>query len=187
MKSKIVVVDDFLVSSCLEKLRNYALSATVWHSTKVGGYLGTYIYDGFTPSVLHMLARELEEALPKVFDYGRHSLEMAWAYKYYFDGIKLHVDEAAVNANFWLSETLENNPQRGGIVIFREEPPKGTPRSIYNNAAVNHHRIRQKLELNGHGKVEVEHRQNRLGKFCFSFCRREFYPLLTSIGMCVVK
>ena len=83
MKSKIVVVDDFLVSSCLEKLRNYALSATVWHSTKVGGYLGTYIYDGFTPSVLHMLARELEEALPKVFDYGRHSLEMAWAYKYF--------------------------------------------------------------------------------------------------------
>ncbi len=98
---------------------------------------------------------------------------MAWAYKYYFNGIKLHVDEAAVNANFWLSEILENNPKRGGIVIFREEPPKGTPRSIYNNASVNHHRIRQKLELKGHGKIEVEHRQNRLGKFCFSFCRRE--------------
>ena len=188
-EGSIVVVDNFLSPRALELLRRFALDAAVWHSAKVGGYLGAYIYDGFTPQSLHDIATEMEEAFPRAFDQGRHSLNMAWAYKYDSSlqrGIKLHVDEAAVNANFWLTENDNeastgkkagdwgvdggNDPHEfdhdlGGMVVFRQEPPLGTPRERYNNEGMDHGAKRRELDSSGYGSVNVKHRANRLVLF----------------------
>jgi hypothetical protein len=169
-RGSIVVVDTFLAPDAFKLLRSYALDATIWHSTKVGGYLGAYIYDGFTPHLLHSIATEMEGALPCIFDHGRHSLNMAWAYKYdsgLQKGIKLHVDEAAVNANFWLTDenSADEDADLGGMTIFRQEPPAGTPRSQYNDEGMDHRAKLRELKSSSRGIAVVPHRANRLVLF----------------------
>jgi len=174
LANNLVIIDSFLSTEALEALERFAHEATIWNSVKSSGdYMGAYLQDGFTPRILAQVARELETSLPLVFDHGRHSLNMAWGYKYDSygskqntqKGIQLHVDSAAVNANFWLTDDDANLAgEGGGLDVFLLEPPVGTPSSVLNDENMNHTALREQLETEGE-KVRVSFRKNRLVLF----------------------
>ena len=95
------------------------------------GYVGAY-RDGFQPPALLRAAEQLHELLPRILD--RHTLKYHWAHV--FDpaqnpvGIDAHVDEAAVNFNFWVTDDDASlNPDRNGLqVICCHVAPSVLPR-----------------------------------------------------------
>jgi len=167
LRENIVVIDNVLSPEVLAAARLYCMEATVWGGVKRMGYLGAYFQEGFTADIIYQIAAELESALPKVMGYGKHTLNMAWAYKYDSErqGIQLHVDEAAVNANLWLTQDSANlDHDSGGMVIYRQEPPIGTPRSVYNNQDMDHAKVQRELQAAG-GSMTVAYKQNRMVLF----------------------
>ena len=62
LRPSVVVVDDLLSAPALAALQRFCLEATIWFDCKEhGGYLGTYLHEGFDHPVLIALAREMSE------------------------------------------------------------------------------------------------------------------------------
>ncbi len=131
----LVVIDDFLKTDALKRLRDYCMESTVWFDyRKAGGYCGSYMQDGFGNDLLMQLAGELREKLPKIL--ARHPLNQMWGYIYDSDmrGITAHADAAAVNLNFWITPDEANeDPESGGLIVYTKEAPAEWDFDKYNN------------------------------------------------------
>ena len=99
-------------------MQRYCLETTAWFDTRTG-YVGAY-RDGFQPPALLRAAEQLHELLPRILD--RNTLKYHWAHVFdsaqNSDGIDAHVDEAAVNFNFWVTEDDASlDPDHNGLQV----------------------------------------------------------------------
>ena len=160
----IVVIDDILSPQALKRIRQLLNESTVFYQTKMplkfGGYVGAYIDDGLYDKLLLQLAFELNKALPNIMD--GHPLKYLWAYKYdsRYTGINIHVDQAAVNVNLWITpEDANLNKDSGGLVIFTAKPLKDWNFDLYNKDT---DRVRKDiLEPTNFANVTVPYKENR--------------------------
>jgi tetratricopeptide (TPR) repeat protein len=154
----IVFFDDFLTAEALESLWLFCLEATVWYQVK-GGYLGTYLVDGFATPLALQIADELRARFPRIF--GFHRLNQLWAYKYdaRLQGIKTHADFAAVNVNFWVTPDAANNDPTGcGLVLHETTAPTDWAFRKYNSDSA----AMEEFLSQADGAVRrVPYRQNR--------------------------
>ena len=160
----IVVIDDILSPSALERIRQLLNESTVFFQTKMplkfGGYAGAYIDDGLHDKLLIQLAFELNKALPNIME--GHPLKYLWAYKYdsKFTGINTHADQAAVNVNLWITpEDANLNKENGGLVVFTAKPPKDWDFDKYNKDTEKV--MKEILEPTNFANVTVPYRENR--------------------------
>ena len=157
-KPEIVVVDGLLRPEALAAIRDFCLESTVWYEfSKTGGYIGSYMDDGFAGELTLRLAEELRERLPGLL--GRHPLLNMWAYRYdsRMSGIQTHADAAAVNVNFWITPDEANlEPERGGLDLYTREAPLDWDFERYNEDqdAIARH-------VAGCEAVRVPYRENR--------------------------
>jgi len=132
-RPQVVVVDNFLTETALEKLRRFCWGSTVWRKSYADGYLGAMPEHGFAFPLLAQIAEELCQTFPGIF--REHQLQMWWGFKYdsSLSGIRLHADDAAVNVNFWITPDEANrNPDNGGLVIWDANAPEHWEMARYN-------------------------------------------------------
>lgn len=118
--------DGFLHPDAVDALLHFCEKSTIWHDDrKSGGYLGSYLEDGFCCELLLQIAHDLKQALPEVLG-GLH-LQQMWGYKYAdtSTGIGIHADNAAVNVNFWITPDEANlDPESGGLIVYDQIAPQ---------------------------------------------------------------
>ncbi|MEZ0374499.1 MAG: tetratricopeptide repeat protein, partial [Candidatus Sericytochromatia bacterium] len=127
--------DDFLTPWALEQLAAFCLNSTIWHDdSKIGGYLGAYVGDGFNCPLIFLIAAELRAALPEIL--GNQPLIQLWGYKYdsQREGIVTHADRAIANFNFWLTPDSANlDPDTGGLLVYDVAAPEDWDFQDYNS------------------------------------------------------
>jgi tetratricopeptide (TPR) repeat protein len=158
-------IDGFLRPEALASLRRYLLESTIWHDAEhPGGYVGTYLHDGFDCPLVLQIAEELPALLPDIF--GDRPLLQLWAYHYdsSMTGIGMHADFAAVNVNFWLTpDEAMLDPESGGMRIWDVEAPAHWRTEDFNTADPETKRqIDAFLAAEGARELVVPHRQNRM-------------------------
>lgn len=156
--------DDLLRPEALERLRSFCLQSTIWYDADhPNGYVGTYVYDGFSCPLLMQITSELPLALPQIF--GDRPLTQLWAYKYdsSLSGIEMHADAAAVNVNFWLTPTTANeDPETGGLVVWDKEVPLEWHKDDYNRSDPEKKSAMIRfLKEQGAEMIRVPYQQNR--------------------------
>jgi tetratricopeptide (TPR) repeat protein len=161
-------IDGFLKPGALQSLRRYLLESTIWHDADhPGGYVGTYLHDGFDCPLILQIAEELPALLPDIF--GDRPLLQLWAYHYdsNMTGIGMHADFAAVNVNFWLTpDDAMLDPDSGGMRIWDVEAPAHWRTEDFNTAdPETKKQIDAFLESEGARELVVPHRQNRMVVF----------------------
>lgn len=156
---EVVYIDDFLSPAALNAIRDFCHEATIWKKEYGNGYLGATLKDGFVSPLIMLVAEELRNTFPQIFQ--KHLLEQAWAFKYdsTMKGINVHADFAAVNVNFWITrDEACLNPESGGLVIWDKASPKDWSFSEYNG---DESRIRKFLTDAGARSIRVPYRENR--------------------------
>lgn len=156
---QIVVVDELLTPEALEGLRRFCLGSTIWQRPYKNGYLGAMLEHGFACPLLAQIAEELQATFPTIL--GNQGLIMAWGFSYdsKLGGIRIHADQAAVNFNFWLTpDEANNNPDRGGLVIWDKSAPLDWQIHTYNG---DDDTVRAFLKESGARAVTVPYRANR--------------------------
>ena len=166
-ESGLTYIDEFLGSEALESLRTFLLESTIWFKEKKGGYLGAYLGEGLASPLLLQIASELQSRFPLIIK--DHPLNHVWAYKYDsrasdpvsdVTGINIHADFAAVNVNFWITQSEANlDPNSGGMVVYNTEAPKDWSFAMYNT---NLSRIQEELNKSNGGREVIPHRENRM-------------------------
>lgn len=153
-------IDELLHPEALEALYRFCLRATIWNdASKSGGYVGSYMPDGFSCPLLFQIARELRAHLPGVI--GRHPLLQMWGYKYDSsrEGIAVHADAAQVNVNFWLTpDSANQNPKSGGLVVYDQPVPTDWTFERYNHDVMG---VKDFLAAHNAQAWSVPHRRNR--------------------------
>ena len=156
--------DNFLNPDALHALRRFLLESTIWYKFNYSaGYIGAMLVDGMACPLLFQIADELCEAFPDIFK--DHKLNQLWAYKYdsKLTGINVHADSAAINVNFWITPDYANlNPNKGGLVIYKEEAPLDWNFDSYNRG---HQEIRQFLAEHDSQKLVIPYAENRVVLF----------------------
>jgi tetratricopeptide (TPR) repeat protein len=158
-KPQIVVVDNLLTAEALEGLRRFCLGSTIWLRSYKNGYLGAMLEHGFACPLLAQIAEEMQSTFPDIL--AGHGLIMAWGFSYdsRLGGIRTHADQAAVNINFWLTpDDANNNPERGGLVIWDKAAPLDWDSRKYNG---DDDAARTFLKETGAQPVTVPYRANR--------------------------
>lgn len=155
-----VALDQFLAPDALEAILHFCQKSTIWHDDhKAGGYLGSYIDDGFSCPLLYQVARELKETLPGIL--GAWSLLQMWGYNHdsRCEGIGLHADSAAVNVNFWLTPDEANrDPEHGGLLVYPLEAPADWNFDTLNNATA---QMQELISAQAVSPVKIPYAQNR--------------------------
>lgn len=161
-RPEVVVIDGLLTKEALGVLLTFCREATVWSAIK-SGYLGAYLQDGFCSELLLRLAADMRSSLPGIL--GGLQLQTLWGYKYdeRREGIAVHADQAKVNINFWITPDDANlEPDHGGLVVYRHEPPADWGASRYNQGTGE---ISRFLKTTSGDTVTVPYRQNRAVMF----------------------
>lgn len=157
---QVVWVDHFLTPACQHELYTFCVRSTIWHDfRKEGGYLGSYLDDGFNCGLLHQVADELRHTLPEIL--GDLPLIHMWGYKYDSsrEGIVIHADAAAVNVNFWVTPDEANlDPESGGMTVYDVAAPADWEFQQYN---INTPRIHTFIEHKQGKAVTIPYRCNR--------------------------
>jgi tetratricopeptide (TPR) repeat protein len=159
LSERLVVVDNFLSSIALRRLRSFCEEATVWKSYHRHGYVGAIIAMGLSPKVLLALSEELRRAMPRVI--GNEPLLQAWAFKYdqRLQGINMHADFAKVNVNFWITpDAACEDPASGGMIVYDLPVPKSWTVADYNSDPG---RLAAYVKLHNAKPVRVPYRENR--------------------------
>lgn len=103
------VIDEFLSEEALTELRKFCLESTIWFGNRYSHQrLGAFFREGFNCPLIIKLADELRELFPRLIGDHQKLLQL-WAFKYRNQPTRnAHADFAAVNVNFWLTETEAN-------------------------------------------------------------------------------
>jgi hypothetical protein len=156
---QLVVIDDLLTETALERLRRFCWGSTIWRKVYADGYLGALPEYGFACPLLAQISEELRGTYPEILE--QHKLLQFWGFKYdsTLSGIKMHADFAAVNVNFWITADEANlDPQHGGVVIWDVPAPLDWDFAKYNDSP---QLARDFLAQSGARPVSVPHRANR--------------------------
>lgn len=117
--------DNLLTPEALSRLSQYLLGSTIWFDfSHIPGFLASYLEDGLACPLLLQIADNVREKFPDIL--GDHPMTQAWAFKGLIGEkpIDLHLDDAAVSLNFWLTPDQANlEPGRGGLQIYTKRPP----------------------------------------------------------------
>ena len=156
----IVAIDDLLTPRALSLLQRFLTQSTVWHDfTHIGGFVATYLEDGFACPLVLQIADEFRSTLPGLL--GPHPLTQAWAFKALTGDrpIALHADDAAISLNFWVTpDSANRDPETGGLIVYQAPPPSDWPIVDYD---ADQTRIQAFLAENGDSAVTVPYRENR--------------------------
>ena len=147
-----MTIDDLLTPRALALIQRFLTQSTIWHDfTHIGGFVATYLEDGFACPLVLQIADEFRTALPDLF--GHHPLTQAWAFKALSGErpIDIHADDAAVSLNFWITpDTANRNPDTGGLIIYTDRRRRLTGRS---STTMRIRRIRSFLAENGDSAI----------------------------------
>lgn len=157
---QVVVIEDFLTSEALAKLRAYCADSTVWRRNYDAGYIGATPPDGFACPLLAQIAEEIVAAWPDIF--APHRFRYLGAFKYdseYSTGTNTHADFSAVNVNFYITPDEANlDPESGGMEIWGlAAPDEATMRRLNSDEVA----ARDHLARSGASSMIVPHRANR--------------------------
>ena len=156
--------DDFLTPEALQALRRFCLESTIWFDfSHEGGYLGSYMDDGFCCDLLLQISDDLRRRFPAIF--RDRPLKQMWGYKYdsRYTGIGTHADAAAVNVNFWITPDEANlDPAGGGLEVYMREAPAEWDFADFNGGD---ERILAFLAQHEVASIVIPHRQNRAVMF----------------------
>jgi len=170
----IVVIDDFMNLEALQKLRSYCLEFPFWNTIYGRGYLGAFRENNFHPQVLSVLAVEMVQSLPTIFDNSnKRNLNQLWAFKYEYKcpGIDIHADFAAINVNFWITPTIANvdyDPKKdqgrtGGMWIWDVGAPPDWDFIKYNGDDKTE--VKKYLKAKGAKAIYIPYKYNRCVMF----------------------
>lgn len=123
-RPELAVVDGLLSEASQAALQRFCMENSFWVRSFGGGYLGSFMEDGFVCPLLAQIADEIRAGMPRII--GRHTLKKVWGFKYdsRLSGINLHADFAAVNVNFWIMPDHANqDPTSGGLIIWDKPAP----------------------------------------------------------------
>eukprot|EP01043_Picozoa_sp_COSAG02_P028091 COSAG02_NODE_1687_length_11318_cov_2.699349_3_plen_280_part_00 len=163
MRDNVTYIDEFLTNEALDETQRYCLETMAWFDTR-SGYVGAY-RDGFQPPALLRAAEQLHEVLPRILD--KHTLKYHWAHV--FDpaqnpvGIDAHVDEAAVNFNFWSTENDASlDAERNGLQVFQTAPSLSKSFKDYNDFKTKAEVDAVSAELDKQPSTRIPYRRNRM-------------------------
>lgn len=132
---ELVVVDDLLSGPTQAALQRFCMENSFWVRSYGGGYLGSFMEDGFVCPLLAQVADEIRAGMPAAL--GPHTLRKVWGFKYdsRLSGINLHADFAAVNVNFWIMPDAANqDPASGGLIVWDKPAPLSWGFEEYNRS-----------------------------------------------------
>lgn len=113
-------VDDLLNVNALQRLFQFLLESTIWFDFRhINGHVAAYLENGLACPLVLQIAEDLRRCLPEIF--GSRTLTQAWAFKNVGrqEKIDLHVDDAAVSVNFWITPDSANTaPESGGLIVY---------------------------------------------------------------------
>jgi tetratricopeptide (TPR) repeat protein len=158
-RPELVVVDDFLSKPTLVALRRFCLENSFWIRSYGGGYVGSFMEDGFVCPLIAQIADDLRAGMRRVV--GPHSLRKVWGFKYdsRLSGINLHADFAAVNVNFWIMPDEANRDlTSGGLIVWDKPAPLTWSFEEYNRSP---DQARRFLDEQGAKPIVVPYRANR--------------------------
>jgi tetratricopeptide (TPR) repeat protein len=158
-RPQLVVIDDFLGTEALNKLRRFCWSSTIWREVYGKGYLGAFPEHGVACPLLAQIAQEMRDTYPEIF--MDHPLLQLWAFKYdnRLGGIPLHADFAAVNVNFWITPDEANmDKDHGGLIVWDAPAPIDWNFERYNMDAESGRKF---LASQGAHSTVVPYRSNR--------------------------
>jgi tetratricopeptide (TPR) repeat protein len=129
-----VVIDDFLTPGALRKLQLYCAGSTIWRRNYEAGYIGATPEDGLACPLMVQIAEEISATFPQMI--GGHGFRYLGAFKYDSElstGTNTHVDNSAVNVNFYIAPDEANlDPESGGMDIWNIALPQGEDMRKYN-------------------------------------------------------
>jgi hypothetical protein len=129
-----VVIDNFLTPAALEKLQAYCAGSTIWRRNYEAGYIGATPEDGLACPLMAQIAEEIASTYPGMI--GGHAFRYLGAFKYdstLSTGTNTHVDNSAVNVNFYIAPDEANlDPESGGMDVWNIALPAGEDMRRYN-------------------------------------------------------
>jgi len=157
---QLVVVDDFLTPGALRKLQLYCAGSTIWRRNYEAGYIGATPEDGLACPLMAQIAEEISATFPEMI--GGHGFRYLGAFKYDSElstGTNTHVDNSAVNVNFYIAPDEANlDPESGGMDIWNVALPPGADMRRYNGDEAN---ARDFLARSNAVLTRIPHRCNR--------------------------
>ncbi len=159
-RPQMVVIDNFLTGSALEKLRAYCAGSTVWRKIYPAGYLGAAPEDGFACPLLAQIVEEVQSTFGTIL--AGESFRYLGAFKYDSElstGTNTHADNSNVNVNLYITAEEANlDPDSGGMEIWDAAAPgMQTMRKLNGSEDM----VRAFLERAGAKRFVVPHRANR--------------------------
>ena len=159
-RPQMVVIDDFLSATALEKLRAYCAGSTVWRKIYPAGYLGAAPEDGFACPLLAQIVEEVQSIFGAIL--AGESFRYLGAFKYdsqLSTGTNTHADNSKVNVNFYVTADEANlDPDSGGMEIWdAAAPDMQTMRKLNGSEDL----VRAFLEHADARRFVVPHRANR--------------------------
>jgi len=157
---QMVVLDDFLTTPALEKLRRYCAGSTIWHRNYDAGYIGATPEDGLACPLIAQITEEIRDVFAAIL--GHQPFRYLGAFKYdstLSTGTNTHADNAAVNVNFYIAPDEANlDAESGGMDIWDVAAPSLEDMRKYNSdeAAARDFLIRSNARL-----TRIPHRANR--------------------------
>lgn len=155
-----IVVDDFLTSAALEKLRAYCAGSTVWRKIYPAGYLGAAPEDGFSCPLLAQIVEEIQFTFGAIL--AGEPFRYLGAFKYDSElsaGTNTHADNSNVNVNLYITDDEANlDLGSGGMEIWDAAAPDiRTMRKLNGSEEM----VRDFLKRTGAKCFTIPHRANR--------------------------
>ena len=152
--------DELLNADALQSLRRYLLESTIWFDFKhISGHVAAYLESGLSCPLILQIAEDLRHCFPDIFK--NHALTQIWAFKNVGrqQKIDIHMDDAAVSVNFWITPDRANrNPEHGGLVVYDFEAPLEWRLNKYDQDI---QRLRETMAQYDPQRVIIPYRQNR--------------------------
>lgn len=159
-RPQLVVIDNFLTTAALEKLRGHCAESTVWRKIYAAGYLGAAPEDGFSCPLLAQIVEEVQSVFGAIL--AGEQFRYLGAFKYDSElsiGTNTHADNSNVNVNFYIAADESNlDPDSGGMEIWDAAPPDIRAMRKLNGSE---EMVRDFLRKTGAERVTVPHRANR--------------------------
>ncbi len=159
-RPQMVVIENFLTASALEKLRAYCAGSTVWRKIYAAGYLGAAPEDGFACPLLAQIVDEIQATFRPIL--GDEQFRYLGAFKYDSElcaGTNTHADNSIFNVNFYIAPDEANlEPARGGMEIWDVAATNIAQMRRYNG---DEDAVRDFLKRSGARATIVAHRSNR--------------------------
>lgn len=157
---KIVIIDDFLNPTFVDRLRHFKLAINSYHNLFDGGYFSIKYKRGeFWFPLLEKLIQDCEQYIPflntKEFIRG-----WSFLYEYECEGVSTHSDYESVNLNMWVTrdESILNSETHNGLDIWKIHPPENWDKNKSNNDIV---AIEKYLETEKPQLIKIKHKCNR--------------------------